>query len=522
MSEVIEKYRELNKGTSITKLVNKYFELLVDIQELKKEGNFKKMLKYCQRSLQLIEPLIVDTKSQYGNFDIKSIPAIEIGATFWAIDDDSDMLLNVKEIVDYFPELNPWKEIVEEAFNKKDTTAEISKYIKNNKGFEQKNLKKVLTSHDGRMISSVCYYMELMGRLKREKKGNTYLLFLEVNVDLFKQFKKTSVENSSQNNSIETIKKPVKVDNRKITATPNYIPSDIFNLLWFADGPYKNYSAESSESSFKIDNIIFNISFTGSIEPSAIFYNGTIVFPSDTTNIPKLNYFPSYSNLAPDERWFYLNWLTDVDTEIDTGYVFIFYYGLERHLFFGKFEDAYKMILRLRKTHRNNSFLYYSSGALITSCLFHNRTDLFADFLNNENDIEYSAIYTMAKYGVGLNLSIDDLINLGRDVGFTNRRYIKNELGLFKQQLEKLLNQKYGKDELPLKDYPIINWPKKQALLLANYSLDQKQRSLEVPSLTGYKNFRQDIYNLLNEAHENVKDILKENRKSKKNLPVKK
>ena len=178
MPKLIEKYRELNKGIPITSLVNKYFELLGDIQELKKEENFKKMLKYCQRSLQLLEPLIVDTISQYGGFDIKSIPAIEIGVSFWTIIEDTDKLLNVKEIVDYFPELNPWKEIVKEAFIEKDTVSEISKYIKNNKGFEQKNLKKVLSNSDGRMISRVCYYMELMGRLKREKKGNTYSLFL--------------------------------------------------------------------------------------------------------------------------------------------------------------------------------------------------------------------------------------------------------------------------------------------------------------------------------------------------------
>ena len=177
-SKLIEKYRILNKGTPITKLVNKYFELLGDIQELKTEENFKKMLKYCQRSLQLLDPLINDTISQYGSFDIKSIPAIEIGVSFWAIIEDTDKLLIVKEIVDYFPELNPWKEIVKEAFVQKDTASEISKYIKNNKGFEQKNLKKVLSNNDGRMISYVCYYMALMGRLKREKKGNTYLLFV--------------------------------------------------------------------------------------------------------------------------------------------------------------------------------------------------------------------------------------------------------------------------------------------------------------------------------------------------------
>ncbi len=178
MSKLIEKFRELNRNSPISKLTNEYFQLLADIQELKKRENFKKMLEYCQKSLQLIEPLIVDTKRQYGKFDIKSIPAIEIGATFWAINKAKDKLLNIKEIVDYFPELNPWKETVKEAFIKKDIASKIYQYVKNNEGFEQKRLKEVLTIKDGRLISYVCYYMELIGRLKRKKKGNTYSLFV--------------------------------------------------------------------------------------------------------------------------------------------------------------------------------------------------------------------------------------------------------------------------------------------------------------------------------------------------------
>jgi len=175
MPKLIEKFRELNRDSSMNKLTSEYFQLLVDIQELKKRGNFKKMLKYCQKSLQFIEPLVVDTKRQYGEFDIQSVPAIETGATFWAASGDEDRLLDIKEIVDYFPELNPWRQTVKEAFADKDLAFKIYEHVKNNKGFEQKRLKDVF-KEDSESISSVCYNMALVGRLKREKKGNTYLL----------------------------------------------------------------------------------------------------------------------------------------------------------------------------------------------------------------------------------------------------------------------------------------------------------------------------------------------------------
>ena len=178
MPKLIEKFRELNRNSSLNKLTSEYFQLLADIQELKKRGNFKKMLKYCHKSLQFIEPLVVDTKRQYGEFDIQSIPAIEIGATFWAASGDEDRLLEIKEIVDYFPELNPWKETVKGAFIEKDIASKIYQYVKNNEGFEQKRLKKALVIKDSGLVSPICYYMALVGRLKRKKKGNTYSLFV--------------------------------------------------------------------------------------------------------------------------------------------------------------------------------------------------------------------------------------------------------------------------------------------------------------------------------------------------------
>lgn len=47
-----------------------------------------------------------------------------------------------------------------------------------------------------------------------------------------------------------------------------------------------------------------------------------------------LGYWPSYSEIAPSARRAYLNWLADGrrNTEADIGYVFLFFYGLERRV----------------------------------------------------------------------------------------------------------------------------------------------------------------------------------------------
>jgi len=179
MSNLVEKFREAHKGTPPNKLVDAYFNLLNKILECKKRKDFNKMLMYCQMSLSLLEPLIKQWKKEYGAFDIQGIPAIEVGSIFWAIYRAEGQLLNLKEIVECFPELEPWKETVKKAFLIKDIASKIYQYVKNNQGCLQKGLKKSLGIEDGRLISNTIYYMELVGKVKRKKIGTTYSLFTE-------------------------------------------------------------------------------------------------------------------------------------------------------------------------------------------------------------------------------------------------------------------------------------------------------------------------------------------------------
>ena len=49
-----------------------------------------------------------------------------------------------------------------------------------------------------------------------------------------------------------------------------------------------------------------------------------------------MSYWPSYSDIDPGCRATYLEWLANGrrDPDIDIGYVFLFFYGLERRVFF--------------------------------------------------------------------------------------------------------------------------------------------------------------------------------------------
>ncbi len=290
---------------------------------------------------------------------------------------------------------------------------------------------------------------------------------------LFDVFKKKT------NNTQEVFpaqKTALQTKTNMIAVRPDTVSKDVLQLLWFTDGPHKNYvQSIKHKSSINMNGIKIDISFMGSIEPSAISMNLPIKQPRSVDDIERPSYYPAYNSISPEQRWIYLNWLRNVESSINIGYVFIFYYGLERHLFFGNVEEAFNMVLKLRKYHKNSSFLGYSSNALIAACLFHKREDLFVKFINSIEDIEevvLSNIYILVKQYIGMELTALELMALAGKVGFSNKRYIKDESNLFEIELKKLLQEKFGTENLPLEKYSTKQCPIVQQMIIANYSLD--------------------------------------------------
>ncbi|MBX2991469.1 MAG: TerB N-terminal domain-containing protein [Bacteroidetes bacterium] len=77
-----------------------------------------------------------------------------------------------------------------------------------------------------------------------------------------------------------------------------------------------------------------NSSWSASIEPSMIDWDLPVHPPSVDVLPRDLGYWPSYNRIAPEDRAMYLAWLAGgrSDPSISIGYVFLFFYGLERRL----------------------------------------------------------------------------------------------------------------------------------------------------------------------------------------------
>ncbi len=306
-----------------------------------------------------------------------------------------------------------------------------------------------------------------------------------------------------------------------IPSKPLFVHPDIQGLLWIADGPKKNYTHKPTYSTFEIEGLRFSVRFGLDIEPSLISIREPIAVLGDKqNNIERPPYYPTYSQLTPQQRGLYWKLLENpYNPNIDIGFVFILYYGLERHLLEGDFERAFQVILKLRDVHQNKSFQNYSACALILTSLFRKRPDLAACFLQSL-DKEYELNFPnnmllLCKYGLDMPLIPQDIMRIAKSFEFENSNYIKKYPDVFRVHLSEVMLRETGLDTVDIKQYLTnVEWRKlkKQSVpMYANVSIQDK--TIEIPIISDCFKLKRIIYNFLEQAHNDTKRELSSLRK---------
>lgn len=324
-------------------------------------------------------------------------------------------------------------------------------------------------------------------------------------VKLFKKHDKITSSNTvnvDQNDVPNTSKlpaaKPVVYEENLVAGNKSYnINPKILPLLYFTDGQLKNIDSEVGE-------------------PSAISIN----FPVAEGQFQKLNYYPSYSELTPEQRDGFLSWLsTDLSNIPDIGFAFLLLYCLERHILHDEYlEESLKIISKLQSQINNGSFDYYSSTSIGYIFFIHKRLDLLKYVDLNKCDIKLQILLSH-------RLSADQLIALASKVDFRNQHYIKEYPELFKKALVEDLKRNFGSEYF---EYELSNIQKlkKEPYMFSNYSLrkDNNQPDLLMPDPLSDKKLCHEIYVKLQKAHDQVKGFLEIKRavESKKDKSKKK
>lgn len=324
-------------------------------------------------------------------------------------------------------------------------------------------------------------------------------------VKLFKKHDKITSSNTvnvDQNDVPNTSKlptaKPVVHEGNLVAGNKSYnINPKILPLLYFTDGQLKNIDSEVGE-------------------PSAISIN----FPVAEGQFQKLNYYPSYSELTPEQRDGFLSWLsTDLSNIPDIGFAFLLLYCLERHILHDEYlEESLRIISKLQSQINNGSFDYYSSTSIGYIFFIHKRLDLLKYVDLNKCDIKLQILLSH-------RLSADQLISLATEVDFRNRYYIKEYPELFKKALIESLKREFGSEYF---EYELSNIQKlkKEPYMFSNYLLrkDNNRPDLLMPDPLSDRKLCHDIYAELQKAHDQVKGFLEIKRavESKKDKSKKK
>ena len=288
------------------------------------------------------------------------------------------------------------------------------------------------------------------------------------------------------------------------------IPKEIIDLIWFLDGARKNFVPQvyNISKTFNGQKMQITVSSSFSIEPSAISINLPISTSEYINTIENLGYFPSYETMTPDQRTVYLSYLNDIyNPTYDIGYVFTFYYGLERHLFQGNFDKAFQMILKLRSVHKNKSFQQYTLTALFSNCIIHQRFDLLSELrtaLIEDSPCLKINLFIYYKTLMKLGFSARDLIRYAYQFGFTNTKFLKKNCSAFEQQL----NIELKKNAL---SPPLGNLPDEEIHVFANWSIPL---TIKIPNYISIDEFKSAGYGLLQNAYEKTKTIIKNKEKS--------
>ena len=302
------------------------------------------------------------------------------------------------------------------------------------------------------------------------------------------------------------------------------IHPDLQNLLWFGDGPKKNYIKDKRQTEgIRINGYTIYFSTYGSDEPSLILTKLPIAKPANPSNVPRPPYYPSYTDLTPEQRWLYWQFLENpYSGSHDIGYVFIFYYGLERYLFSQHSGNAVSVILKLRDCYENTSFQSYSSTALILYAISRKDTALatsFLDSLDKSHEMKIPAdLLILLKYTLGLPLTAYEIMRYSKAFLFSNQRYIKNNPDVFLGFLQKEITAQYGSDFVQLALFfdsaDVTKIPAADIPLFANISI--RDKIVRIPRLCEYTPFTAEMNNLLTVAHESTKKYLAEQRKTTK------
>lgn len=276
------------------------------------------------------------------------------------------------------------------------------------------------------------------------------------------------------------------------------IPERTRSLLWTTDKPLNDISA----------SFMGSVYVYGDNEPHDFYSEPSLIWtqmPVEPNNelMSESHYYPTYMELSPKEKFQYLNWLRDISLPTNLSYAYLYFYGLERHLFLGDFENAVAEIKVLLSSHDIGVHAY---PALAFSCVARDRLDVADEVPGIFSRINEISVILMALKKIPLTANV--AIGLASRCGFKNKRYIESNLDLFTMELQKNIKQLEHDMGGPFfAEFDFANC-EPIPLHFTNTSLTAIADGVKVPDIFKNQNLKDAIYDLLQNTHSVVRVTL--------------
>ncbi len=247
-------------------------------------------------------------------------------------------------------------------------------------------------------------------------------------------------------------------------------------------------------------------------EPSLIYLSLPIIKPSNVSEVCIPSYYPCYAHLTPEQRWIYLDWLQDTSKPIHKGYVYLYFYGLERQLLEKNNLDAVEELLIL-SNYQN--FIKKDAHSAIFFSYFHNGNDeILKKLAKEEIDYPINNLSLILYHSMKKSLSSKEIFEIISQYSYINKRYINQHPQLYFEELDNYFLEKFKDQKFAFYDYYTINQlPLEHKKIFLNYSLPDEIRDIEIYNILEHTNFKSDILNIHKFIHEKVKQRLKMERR---------
>jgi tellurite resistance protein len=194
---------------------------------------------------------------------------------------------------------------------------------------------------------------------------------------------------------------------------------------------------------------------SGDVDPALIDPKLEVAAGPVDVSIRQMDYWPSYSNITPSARRGYLSWLATgrSNPSADVGYVFLFFYGLERRVLVDAESDVSARneltlieseIERLLKIYgQNNSFTRYASSFLDLLVLRRTESNLHTQAPPDRGDQRGHSILSVAlgrMAAMGISVPVDWALHWVQN---DPRVSLPTALKRCRKQFEKLFTDRY-------------------------------------------------------------------------------